>query len=138
MSLANRRLARTPVIALGGVLTFCGAYAGQTAVDGEWARDDGVLRTHIAACGSDICAVNSWAKNPQGDEKVGDKLIMTLRQTDRDHWTGSAFDPQRNLTYSMDLSVAGDRMTTRGCMLAGILCRGVGWTRVKRYRASRE
>jgi uncharacterized protein (DUF2147 family) len=81
----------------------------------EWARDDGVLRTHIAACGSDICAVNSWTKNPQSAGKVGDKLIMTLRETDRNHWTGSAFDHRRNLTYSVELSVAGDRMATRGC-----------------------
>jgi uncharacterized protein (DUF2147 family) len=132
MSLANVSLAGMPVIALTGILAVSDAYAGQAAADGEWARDDGVLRTHIAACGRDICAVNSWTKDPQGAEKVGDKLVMTLRETDRNHWTGLAFDPQRNLTYSMELTVAGDRMATRGCVLVGVLCRSVGWIRVKR------
>jgi len=79
------------------------------------------LRTHIAACGSDIWAVNSWTKNPQSAGKVGDKLIMTLGETDRNHWTGSAFDHRRNLTYSVELSV-GRPIAWRRAAAAGILC----------------
>jgi uncharacterized protein (DUF2147 family) len=120
-----------PAVALFGLLAFGGpAFAG--SADGDWARDDGLIRTRIAACGGAVCATNFWAKNPQGDEKVGDKLVMTLKETAADHWTGSAFDPQRDRTYSMEMSVAGNRMTTRGCILGGILCKSVGWTRITR------
>jgi uncharacterized protein (DUF2147 family) len=119
------------VVAMGGLLALCSAgFAG--SADGDWARDDGLVRTRIAPCGDAICATNFWAKNPQGDEKVGDKLVMTLKETAADHWTGSAFDPQRDRTYAMEMSVAGNRMTTRGCILGGILCKSVGWTRIAR------
>jgi uncharacterized protein (DUF2147 family) len=124
-------LSKTPIAAFGGLLALSGASAAGSA-NGDWARDDGLIRTHIAACGEAICATNTWAKNPQGDEKVGDKLVMTLNATDPNHWTGSAFDPQRDRSYSMEMSVAGDRLTTRGCVLGGILCRSVGWTRMRR------
>jgi uncharacterized protein (DUF2147 family) len=80
------------------------AFAAQTA-DGEWARDDGLVRARIANCGGAICATNVWVRNPAGDEKVGDRLEMTLNETTPNHWTGSAFDPQRNSTYSMEMSV---------------------------------
>jgi len=124
-------VAKTAVGALGGLLSLCGA-AGAGNADGDWARGDGLARTHIAACGGAICATNIWAKNPQGDEKVGNRLIMTLNETGADHWTGSAFDPQRDRTYAMEMSVAGNRLTTRGCILGGIFCRSVGWTRIVR------
>ncbi len=113
-----------------GLFGFSGLCLAGSA-DGDWARDDGLIRSRVAPCGAAVCATNIWAKNPQGDEKVGDKLVMTLNEIDANHWTGSAFDPQRNRTYSMEMSVAGDRMTTRGCILR-ILCRSVGWTRMTR------
>jgi uncharacterized protein (DUF2147 family) len=123
--------ARAAIVVLGGLVACSGAFAASSA-DGTWARDDGLVKTRIAACGEAVCATNFWAKNPQGDEKVGDKLVMTLKETGTDHWTGSAFDPQRNRTYAMEMSVAGDRMTTRGCILGGLLCKSVGWTRIGR------
>ncbi len=124
-------MAKAAVAAFGGLLALCGA-SGAGNAGGDWARDDGLIRTHIAACGGAICATNTWAKNPRGDEKVGDKLVMTLSETEADHWTGSAFEPQRDRTYVMEMSVAGNRLTTRGCILGGLLCRSVGWTRIAR------
>lgn len=124
-------MAKAAVAALAGLLALCGA-SGAGNAGGDWARDDGLIRTHIAACGGAICATNTWAKNPHGDEKVGDKLVMALSETEADHWTGSAFDPQRDRTYAMEMSVAGNRLTTRGCILGGLLCRSVGWTRIAR------
>ena len=76
-------------------------------------------------------ATNIWAKNPQGDEKVGNRLIMTLNETGADHWTGSAFDPQRDQTYTMSIRVA-DKMTTDGCVMGGLTCESMNWTRLNR------
>ena len=114
------------VVSLSALGVVSGASAAEK-IDGEWARDDGAIRTQIGPCEGNICATNSWARNPQG--KVGDKLVMTLRETDGKRWKGTAFDPQRNRSYSMELNVSGNTMTTRGCVLSGILCRNVGWTR---------
>ena len=117
-------------VATNLALVALAAPASADDLKGEWARGDGLVRSRIAPCGASICATNTWTKNPQGDEKVGDRLVMDMHETSHDHWTGSAFDPQRNRTYSMQLSVEGDRMTTRGCVLGGLLCRSVDWTRV--------
>jgi uncharacterized protein (DUF2147 family) len=54
-----------------------------------------------------------------------------LNQTVANRWTGSAFDLQRDQTYAMEMSVAGGRMTARGCIVGGLLCRSVEWTRLR-------
>ena len=125
------RLAALPLAAIGGLLAL-GHARGADGADGEWSRDDGLVRARIASCGGAVCATNTWVKNPDGDEKIGDKLVLTLTRTDESHWTGSAFDPKRHLDFSMEMRVAGDRLTTRGCVFAGFVCRDVGWTRFNR------
>lgn len=127
------RLAAAALVAMAALPAPGAAAAdGIAGAQAEWARDDGQVRARIAPCGAAICATNTWVRNPEGDERVGDKLVMTLTPVDSTHWTGTAFDPKRHLTFSMAMSVAGDRLTTHGCVLAGILCRDVGWTRFSR------
>ena len=46
--------------------------------------------------------------------------------------TGTAYDPQRKLNYSLEINVQSQSMQTRGCVLAGILCKSVNWTRIPR------
>jgi uncharacterized protein (DUF2147 family) len=115
--------------ALIGLLTSSAAQAGWTA-KGEWARADGQVRVRLTPCGGKICAVNTWAKDPQGEEKPGDRFIMTVKAADNRHWTGSAFDPRRNLVYTMDMSMAGPQLMTRGCLTGSSLCQSAAWTRV--------
>jgi uncharacterized protein (DUF2147 family) len=69
-------------------------------------------------------------KNPNGEEKPGDKFIMTTTVVGPGHWMGSALDPRRNLSYTVDLLMAGDRLTTRGCLSGGSARISADWTRV--------
>ena len=64
-------------------------------------------------------------------EKAGDVLVMKVRQVSGNRYSGSAFDPQRDMSYNITLDVSGDTMTSKGCVLGGLLCKGVGWTRIK-------
>ncbi len=114
-----------------GTLAATSAEAGFSA-NGEYTRDDGGVRVRLSRCGGKICVINTWAKDPQGQEKPGDRFIMSLVSTNPSHWTGSAFDPQRNLVYTMDLSVSGQQLTTRGCLSGSTLCQSAGWTRVSK------
>jgi len=102
------------------------------SVYGVWARDDGLVHSRIGPCEAEICATNMWVKDPQGPEKAGDRLEMTLKEDSPDHWSGAAFDPQRNRFYSMTMIVDGQRMMTRGCILGGLLCRAIGWRLISR------
>jgi uncharacterized protein (DUF2147 family) len=115
--------------ALVGLLASSAAQAGWTA-NGEWARDDGQVRVRLSRCGGKICAINTWTRDPAGQEKPGDRFVMSLISTDPSHWTGSAFDPQRNLVYTMDVSVSGQQLMTRGCLNGSTLCQTAAWTRV--------
>ena len=109
---------------------LCAGSASAADINGQWARGDGNARVKIAPCGADICAVNTWIKPGTPKEKTGDKLVMKIKPTKGGDYAGTAFDPQRDLTYKLTVSVNGDSMTTKGCVLAGILCKGVSWTRI--------
>jgi uncharacterized protein (DUF2147 family) len=112
--------------AVGALLTSSGVGAG-TMMEGVWAREDGLLGTRVARCGSKFCATTIWAKDPQSDDKVGDRIVATLSADGPRHWTGPAFDVRRKIVFELDVSGSGGKLTTRAC--ASGLCRSEEWTR---------
>ena len=100
-------------------------------ITGVWNRGDGNARVSVERCGDAFCATNVWIRDPSSGEKVGDVLVMKVRPQNDALLSGTAFDPQRNLTLSATVSVAGDTMTTRGCIFAGMLCKSMNWTRAR-------
>ncbi len=112
-----------------------GALAAPALADGPdpmgiWMRGDGNARVRMAPCGTDICATNLWIKDPSGGEAVGDKLVMSVTPKSDTTLAGEAYDEKRNLTYSMEIKVAPDSLSTRGCVIGGLICRNVSWSRV--------
>jgi uncharacterized protein (DUF2147 family) len=117
---------------IASTLTLGAAAVAQAAdINGNWARGDGKARVKIAKCGADICATNTWIKPGTPSEKAGDVLVMKVEKVSDNRYSGSAFDPQRDMSYNITLDVSGDKMTSKGCVLGGLLCKGVGWTRIK-------
>lgn len=115
------------------VAVFAFGFAGTASaadMNGQWARGDGKARVNVAPCGSDVCATNTWIKPGTEREKAGDKLVMTIKPVSDGEYSGTAFDPQRDMTYKITVTVSGNKMTTKGCVLAGIICKGVDWTRI--------
>lgn len=105
------------------------ATAGPDDIFGNWSREDGTARVKVANCGSQICATNTWIKDPiKQNEKVGDRLIFTIKAAN-DEWSGSAYDPQRKLTLSAKLKATGENMVTTGCIIGGLICRSTHWTK---------
>lgn len=120
-----------PMIGASAIMIVAFATGVHAAdIDGQWARGDGNAKVRIAPCGSDICAVNTWIKPGTPREKAGDKLVMTIKPGADGVYSGNAFDPQRDLTYKITVTVNGDRMATKGCVVAGLICKGVDWTRI--------
>jgi uncharacterized protein (DUF2147 family) len=114
------------ILALGA-----GAIAQAADINGSWARSDGRAKVKISKCGADICATNTWIKPGTPSEKAGDVLVMKIEKVSDNQYSGSAFDPQRDMRYKITLDVGADKMTSKGCVLGGLLCKGVGWTRIK-------
>ena len=121
----KRVLAATTIAALGFA-----SLADAADMNGQWARGDGKAKVIIAPCGANVCATNTWIKPGSGSEKTGDKLVMTIKPSSDGQYSGTAFDPQRDMTYKLTVTVDGDSMTTKGCVVAGLICRGVNWTRL--------
>ena len=97
---------------------------------GLWARGDGVAKVRIAPCGAKLCATNTWIRPGVSNEKAGDVLVMNVSK-DGAAYSGSAFDPQRNMTFRMTMTVKAQAMVTRGCVLGGLLCKSVTWSRIE-------
>lgn len=123
---------RRAIVACAFTLTCFAAVPAQASdPDGIWARDDGNARVKIAPCGAKLCATNLWIKDTSKGEEVGDRLIMSLERKSDTELSGTAFDPKRDRTYSMTLIIGKNELTTRGCIIGGLLCRDVNWTPVK-------
>jgi uncharacterized protein (DUF2147 family) len=100
-------------------------------VMGEWQREDGIARVKVAPCGNVICMTNIYIRPDITEEKVGERLEFNLDGTSNASLTGTAFDPKSGKRFSTVVTVAGDRMTTKGCILGGVICKTTEWTRLR-------
>jgi uncharacterized protein (DUF2147 family) len=121
---------RAAAICAIAVAVCSAAKAQERSPDGVWMRGDGNARVRIAPCGSDLCATNLWIRDTSKGEAVGDRLIMSLHRKSDSTLAGTAYDPKRNKTYGLTVIVGRNSLTTRGCILAGLLCRNVKWAPV--------
>jgi uncharacterized protein (DUF2147 family) len=113
------------------VMTTASASASSEGILGSWSRGDGNARVRIAPCGGALCATNTWIRDESSGEHVGDRLVMKV-SGDGASLSGAAYDPQRKLSYNLEIKVGSQSMQTRGCVLAGIVCKSINWTRVSR------
>jgi uncharacterized protein (DUF2147 family) len=118
------------LVAAASLLPAASLAANDPSPFGLWARGDGKAKVRVERCGSDLCATNTWVRQGTKGEKTGDVLVMSVKPDDPAHWSGTAFDRQRDLTYRMTLNVGQQSMTTEGCVLAGIVCKEMAWTRI--------
>ena len=116
-------------VALAMALTGGTPALASDITSGIWMRADGQAKVRVQKCGDAFCAVNVWIKNP-GDEKVGDRLVLNVKPVKPGLMEGSAFDPKRNLRFSSKITFSDLSMTTSGCVLGGLLCRSVSWSKV--------
>ena len=119
---------------LAGLLLILGAASAASASDpsylGNWARGDGKTHIRVEPCGKSVCGVNTWVRPGMRREKVGDRLVFEVKPSGASHWSGSAFDPERNERYTVKVKVAGRHMTTDGCVMGCLFCQSMNWTRL--------
>lgn len=119
-------------LAIASMLTMAAPITALAAdPSGVWLRGDGNARVRIAPCGGNICATNLWIKDTSKGEAAGDVLILRVKADAAGRYAGSAYDPKRKLNYSMKMSVASKELKTTGCIVGGLLCKTVSWTRVQ-------
>lgn len=125
------RLSRAGLAGFGALalsLASGGAVLAQD-VAGTWLRESGASRVRFAKCGEAMCGTLAWLKDTNGPAKVGQRIFYDMKPSGDGKWSGSAFNPEDGKTYSGTMTLAGDRLTTSGCVLGGLICRSVTWNR---------
>lgn len=126
-------------------LIFAGAFAllasaaSADPVEGVWktkADDNGNYgHVQIKPCGAAFCGTLIKAFDAAGKEKasenVGKKIVWDMvAYADGLYDDGKIWSPDRDKTYNSDMTLAGDKLSVRGCVIG--ICRDGGtWTRVK-------
>jgi len=123
-----RLLAASAFVLAAGVTAACAADA-----KGEWMRDDGKAKVRFTSCGGEaICGAISWLRDPKTDPaKVGQQVFFGMKPRGDNVWTGTAFNPEDGKAYSGKMTLSGDRLTTAGCVLGGLICKSMSWTRAR-------
>ena len=106
---------------------FGSAFAAELV--GNWQREDGTSRIRMAPCGGAVCGTVTWLKNPDSPAKVGQQVFFGMKNDGGNTWNGSAFNPEDGKTYSGSATVSGASMVTKGCAMAGLICKSYSWTR---------
>jgi uncharacterized protein (DUF2147 family) len=119
--LYERTLAlRGTALALATFASAQSALAGDAA--GVWLHDDGQSKVRVAPCGSALCSVivwlkDVWLKDTSGPAKVGQRVFYDMVSAGENSWTGKAFEPSSGREYAGKMTLAGDTLTTAGCVL---------------------
>ena len=108
-------------------------------VEGTWktAPDDNGNFGHVQvkACGAAFCGTLVKAFDGSGKEiksdNVGKKIIWDMvSYPDGLYDDGKVWSPDRNKTYDSDMTLSGNTVKVRGCVM-GICRNGGTWTKVK-------
>ena len=127
------------VFAFAAGLAMLAGAAWAYPVEGVWQTkkdDNGNFGyVEIKPCGPALCGVLIKAFDSAGKEKasdnIGRKIVWDMvAYPDGLYDDGQIYSPDRDKTYNGDMTLTGDSLKVRGCVLG--ICRDGGtWKRVK-------
>jgi uncharacterized protein (DUF2147 family) len=99
---------------------------------GDWMRADGKMKIRFDPCdGGAICGVVTWLSDADGPAKIGQRVFYDIHANGEGGWAGRAFNPADGWEYAGRVSLVDRTLTTTGCVLGGLVCKGFDWTRVQ-------
>jgi uncharacterized protein (DUF2147 family) len=131
--------------AIGASVLFAGvataAFAADEDVYGLWRNPENGSLIKLYACDGGLCAQITETKDPNAkDDKNPDPakrgqsvkglVIMSGAIKDGNKWKGQLYNREDGKTYTGNvILVSKDQVKLEGCVLAGLICKGVTWTR---------
>ena len=126
-------------LTLTAAFIFAATTAFADPVEGIWqtkADDNGNYgHVKVAACGPAFCGKLIKSFDSTGAEmksdNIGKNIIWDMvAYPDGLYDDGQVWSPDRDKTYNSDMTLTGDKLAVRGCVLG--ICRDGGtWTRVQ-------
>ncbi len=106
-------------------------FAASESPLGVWQRDNGASRVQFAPCGETLCGTVVWLRDRDSPSHLGQRVFFEMKAKGPNTWSGKALNPEDGRTYSGVMTLSGATLTTSGCVLAGLICRSAGWSRVR-------
>jgi uncharacterized protein (DUF2147 family) len=141
---------RSVATALALLISIGTACAQDQAILGLWTTDKGKGRVEIVKCAAPkqgLCGTIVWISEPndkqgkpQTDQAnknaslrnrpiIGLAIFEGWREAGPNKWKGSVYDPEDGQSYDVDISLAGDKLTLKGCI--AFLCDSDTWVRYR-------
>jgi uncharacterized protein (DUF2147 family) len=128
-----------PLIAV--FATALSAPALSAGPEGLWLVKDQTGRIRIEKCGNQLWGTIAWQKTPSKDTNnpdpalkdkpmLGTAILIGMRQTQANLWEGDIYNPRNGSIYKSKMSMQGDALDIKGCVMGGIICGGESWTRI--------
>jgi uncharacterized protein (DUF2147 family) len=135
---------------LCGALSTLPAASQNPGILGVWWTDKNEARVEIAACPppqQGLCGTIIWLSQPndaQGRPRtdksnakaalrsrtlIGLRIFEGWRPAGPGKWKGAIYVPDEGTSYDVDISLVGDRLTIKGCVL--FVCDSDTWNRYK-------
>jgi uncharacterized protein (DUF2147 family) len=126
------------------------ASAQDQGILGLWTTDKGKGRIEIVKCAAPkqgLCGTIVWISEPndkqgkpQTDQAnknaslrnrpiVGLQIFEGWKEAGANKWTGPVYDPEDGQSYDVDITLAGDKLTLKGCI--AFLCDSDTWDRYR-------
>ena len=126
------------------------ARAQNTGILGVWWTENNKGRVEIVDCVAPkqgVCGRIIWISQPNDSQGrpqtdkanknpnlrkraiIGLPLFEGWRPVGANRWKGEVYDPEEGETYDVDITLAGDKLTLRGCVL--FICDSDTWTRYR-------
>ena len=97
-------------------------------LSGTWLRENGDVRIRFEPCGNAVCGTIVWLKpDSENTAKVGQRFFYDLRPDGKNSWTGKA--AADGSVYVSKIWIEGASFRTSNCIISGVLCRSMNWTR---------
>jgi uncharacterized protein (DUF2147 family) len=141
---------RSAAGALAMLLSIGFASAQDQGVLGLWTTDKGKGRVEIVKCAAPkqgLCGTIVWISEPndkQGKPQtdkanknaslrsrpiIGLPILEGWKEAGANKWKGSVYDPEDGTDYDVDITLAGDKLTLKGCI--AFLCDSDTWARYR-------
>ena len=109
--------------------------------EGLWLVKDQTGRVRIEKCSNQMWGSVAWQKEPSKDGNnpnpalkdrpiVGIAILIGMSQTEANLWEGNIYNPRNGNIYKSKMSMQGEMLDIKGCVLGGIICGGEAWTRL--------
>jgi uncharacterized protein (DUF2147 family) len=124
--------------------------AQDNGIHGVWWTDKNKGRVEIVNCAppkQGVCGTIIWISEPkdkegkpqtdQGNKNtslrnrpiIGLPIFEQWREAGANKWKGSVYDPEDGQDYDVDITLAGDKLTLKGCI--AFLCDSDTWNRYR-------